>query len=68
MLASIKVIDEKCIGCGICWSVCPKAVLAGELRGVARVINGNACHACFSCQNNCPTNAIYVSPTSSRFP
>ncbi|MFP3177484.1 MAG: 4Fe-4S binding protein [Thermocladium sp.] len=63
MLATIKVINDKCIGCGICWSVCPKAVLAGELRRVVIVLNETSCHACFSCQNNCPTNAIMIMPT-----
>ncbi|WP_069806560.1 ATP-binding protein [Vulcanisaeta thermophila] len=55
----VEVLDN-CVGCGICWTVCPKGVLTGTLRGRAVVLNDELCSGCFSCQENCPYNAIRV--------
>ncbi|ADN50400.1 ATP-binding protein [Vulcanisaeta distributa] len=57
----VEVLSN-CVGCGICWTVCPKGVLAGRLRSKAYVLNESLCSGCFSCQNNCPYSAIRVTP------
>ncbi|MFB6469689.1 MAG: ferredoxin family protein [Vulcanisaeta sp. AZ3] len=59
LMIRVKVLDN-CIGCGICWTICPKGVLTGRLRDKAYVINETVCQGCYSCQNNCPYNAIKV--------
>ncbi|MGC8606989.1 MAG: 4Fe-4S dicluster domain-containing protein [Vulcanisaeta sp.] len=60
----IEVLSN-CIGCGICWTICPKGVLTGKLRERASVLNESLCSGCFSCQNNCPYSAIKVIPIQS---
>jgi len=57
----VRVLDN-CVGCGICWTICPKGVLTGKLRGRAYVINESVCSGCYSCQDNCPYSAIVVTP------
>lgn len=53
-----KVDRTKCVGCGMCKTVCP--------RGMAEVVNGKArlhrdkCIRCFCCQEFCPKGAITV--------
>jgi len=57
----VRVLDN-CVGCGICWTICPKGVLTGKLRDKAYVINEPACSGCYSCQDNCPYSAIIITP------
>jgi ferredoxin len=55
----VEVLDN-CVGCGICWTICPKGVLTGRLRDRAYVVNEAVCSGCFSCQLNCPYSAIVI--------
>jgi len=59
---STLVLDpDKCVGCGLCTEVCPRAVF--EMRqNKARIADFNACMECGACVNNCPSGAISVSP------
>ena len=50
---------ELCIGCEMCWIVCPHNVFARK-NGKAEVVNREACIECGACQINCPTAAITV--------
>ena len=50
---------ELCIGCEMCWIVCPHGVFAPQDRKAA-IVNYDACMECGACQLNCPTNAIAV--------
>ena len=50
---------DLCIGCEMCWIVCPHNVFAKK-NGKAEVINRVACIECGACQVNCPTAAITV--------
>ena len=52
----IKVQEDLCIGCGVCVSVCPMAVL--ELGEKATVVNAENCILCKQCEENCPVSAI----------
>ena len=57
-VASLCLLPEKCIGCGMCANVCPHRVF--EITdGKARIIN-DRCMECGACALNCPTNAIEV--------
>ncbi|HIH69098.1 CoB-CoM heterodisulfide reductase HdrA2 [Methermicoccus shengliensis] len=57
--AYTAVVDaEKCIGCGICESVCPSAsIQLGGNPKRARV-DGSTCIACGTCIASCPADAI----------
>ena len=50
---------EKCIGCEMCWNVCPHAVFAADGRK-AKLIRPLDCMECGACALNCPTGAISV--------
>jgi NAD-dependent dihydropyrimidine dehydrogenase PreA subunit len=50
---------ELCIGCEMCWIVCPHNVFAKN-GGKAEIIHKKACIECGACQINCPTGAIKV--------
>ncbi len=54
-MSSIKVIDEKCIGCKKCVSACPFAAI--QIENKKAVILDN-CTLCGSCVESCRFNAI----------
>ncbi|MCL7415544.1 MAG: 4Fe-4S binding protein [ANME-2 cluster archaeon] len=70
----LVLMDESCIGCGICTTVCPTNLkkqkdinfdVDTEPRAIA-VSNGNAfidydiCVACGICTKNCPVSALII--------
>ena len=55
---ALKVIDDACIGCTHCMTVCPTQAIRVK-NGKAR-INDNRCIDCGECYNACPVNAIIV--------
>ncbi len=58
-VASLRIDAAKCIGCDLCTSVCPHAVL--ELRGRKAVIRDlDSCMECGACKENCPVGAVEV--------
>ena len=56
---TLQYDDAKCIGCEMCWTVCPHGVFAADGRK-ARITDIAACIECGACQLNCPTRAITV--------
>lgn len=52
---AVKVIDEKCIGCGTCVDTCPFEAI--EIKDNIAVI-GDKCTACGACVEECPVGAI----------
>jgi NAD-dependent dihydropyrimidine dehydrogenase PreA subunit len=58
-VVTLKLDDGKCVGCGMCLLVCPRAVLSLTNSRV-EIINRDACMECGACARNCPTEAIDV--------
>lgn len=58
-VTTLKLDDEKCIGCGMCLVVCPHAVFARQ-NGKARIEDRDGCMECGACARNCPTEAVTV--------
>ncbi len=58
-VATLRLAEKKCIGCGMCLVVCPHEVLSLH-EGKARIENRDACMECGACARNCPAEAIAV--------
>jgi adenylylsulfate reductase subunit B len=54
---SIRINQEKCIGCGRCSEVCPGTLIAIRERK-ACMCYPKDCWGCVSCVKECPTGAI----------
>ena len=55
----ITIKKEWCKGCSICVDICPEHVLAMG-KGVAEVVNIEACTTCKLCEMHCPDFAVVV--------
>jgi|GEM_PF-1307135 NAD-dependent dihydropyrimidine dehydrogenase PreA subunit len=53
----IKINEEFCTGCELCFQVCPKGVFIIE-NGKAKVLDRKKCIDCSACYNQCPGRAI----------
>ena len=60
-VATLRLAEAACIGCGMCAEVCPHGVFAVAERK-ARILDRDACMECGACAMNCPTEAISVNP------
>ena len=60
-VSTLSFNHELCIGCSLCTHVCPQAVFKMQ-NNKAKIVDFNACMECGACVNNCPSNAISVSP------
>ncbi len=71
-VVTLRLNGETCVGCGVCLSVCPHAVLrpvnghlevGGRPGGGRKVEIGDrdACMECGACARNCPVKAVTVS-------
>ena len=60
-VVTLKLDEEKCMGCGTCLLVCPHAVLS-LTNGKIEIANRDACMECGACSRNCPTEAFSVRP------
>lgn len=58
-VATLKLNGEKCIGCGMCITVCPHEVFAMQ-DGQAKILAKDSCMECGACAKNCPAAAIKV--------
>ena len=60
-VTTLKLMKEKCTGCGKCIEVCPHGVF--EIKdNKARIIKKDYCMECGACVKNCPFDALYVKP------
>lgn len=60
-VATLAYDKDKCVGCGLCATVCPHRIFAVQ-DGKAEVLDREACMECGACALNCPTAAITVTP------
>lgn len=51
------VDKEKCIGCGVCVSICPVEAISFDSDGKAKIDKVKCIH-CGACQASCPVDAI----------
>lgn len=58
-VATLALDVEKCIGCGMCTTVCPHEVFVVENRK-SRIVDLDACMECGACARNCPVEALSV--------
>lgn len=58
-VATLKLNQAACIGCGRCLEVCPHQVFSVTEKKAA-LIDLNACMECGACALNCPAKALAV--------
>jgi NAD-dependent dihydropyrimidine dehydrogenase PreA subunit len=58
-VTTLTLDEKKCVGCGMCMTVCPHAVFHMIEKHV-QIRNRDACMECGACAKNCPADAIYV--------
>jgi NAD-dependent dihydropyrimidine dehydrogenase PreA subunit len=58
-VATLKLNDEACNGCGMCATVCPQGVFR-ILGRKATIVDKDSCMECGACQRNCAFGAVYV--------
>jgi len=59
-VATLALDEEKCIGCGVCMTVCPHAVFGMNGDKRIQIEDRDACMECGACALNCPTEALTV--------
>jgi len=60
-VATVRLDDAACTGCGMCEEVCPHGVFA-VAEGKARILDRDVCIECGACAMNCPSKSISVTP------
>ena len=58
-VTTLEYNEDKCIGCGMCTTVCPHMVF-DIVGNKAHIINKDQCMECGACAMNCPEEAITV--------
>ena len=55
---SVRILQNKCVGCGKCLSVCPGNLLKKGEDGKVHIRNIRDCWGCTACLKECHTGAI----------
>lgn len=55
---SIRIHEERCIGCGRCTEACPGNLLRLSPNGKAEIRAVEDCWGCTACMKECPVSAI----------
>lgn len=58
-VSTLRLENEKCIGCGMCTDVCPHQLLSMD-SGKVTIKDKDLCMECGACALNCPASAISV--------
>lgn len=58
-VATLNLTAEKCVGCGMCESVCPRGVFDIS-DGKTCIADKDLCMECGACVRNCPAGALAV--------
>ncbi|MEW5912816.1 MAG: FAD-dependent oxidoreductase [Thermodesulfobacteriota bacterium] len=54
---TVAFIDQnKCVGCGVCWEICPFKAITQDNKGLA-VVNEALCKGCGTCVASCRSGA-----------
>lgn len=56
------LLEDRCIKCNQCVSVCPMNVFERVEDGFPRIARKSDCQSCFMCELYCPEDALYVEP------
>ncbi len=59
-VVTLQFDRERCVGCGMCTTVCPRGVFGLSKQGQAHILERDSCMECGACSKNCPTGAIEV--------
>ena len=57
---SLKIIEKRCKGCGICVEFCPKKVLIINEIEKVQIDKPEECIYCKQCELRCPDFAIFA--------
>jgi len=60
-VATLVLDKDKCIGCGMCATVCPHRIFT-IVEKKAEIMDFDACMECGACAKNCPADAVSVTP------
>lgn len=55
---SIRIKQDKCVGCGLCVEACPGNLIKLNADGKAWIKHEKDCWGCTSCLKECQKNAI----------
>jgi NAD-dependent dihydropyrimidine dehydrogenase PreA subunit len=62
------VVEGRCISCDRCIDVCPTQVFDRRADGLPLLARQGDCQTCFLCEAYCPTDALFVAPTTEPLP